>query len=117
MRPHGILLLLVAASACSFSRGVLTGGVVALALWLPLLAEPKPATIWPRIWPALLCAAPAAVIVLAIGAFAHGNHEQIAGHGGDMLAYGLYFFLLNPFQALLDINPWGPAAVLWLSGR
>ncbi len=114
MRRHGVLLLLVAASACSFSRGVLTGGVVALALLWPLLAESKPAGLWPRIWPALLCAAPAAVVMLAIGILAHGNHEQMAGHGGDMLAYGLYFFLLNPFQALLDVNPWGPAAVLWL---
>jgi hypothetical protein len=114
MKLHGILLLLITASACSFSRGVLTGGVVALALLLPLLAESKPVVSWPRVWPALLCAAPAALVMLAIGFFAHGNHEQMAGHGGEMLAYGLYFFLLNPFQALLDINPWGPAAVLWL---
>jgi hypothetical protein len=116
MKLHGTLLLLTAASACSFSRGVLTGGVVALALLWPLLARSKLAVTWPQIWPALLCAAPAAAAVLAIGVFAHGNHEHLAGHGGDMLAYGLYFFLLNPFQALLDINPWGPAAVLWIGG-
>jgi len=92
----------VAASALSFSRGVLTGPLLAMA----------------GAWPGegggrrryLKCAAyvvPAAAVAAAIVLLASGNHRHPGGHLGDAAVYGLWYYLLNPGYLMLGVGSWG----------
>jgi hypothetical protein len=113
-RLHLPLFLFAAASACSFSRGVLTGAVLALGLLLPAWE----ARDWPavrRCLPgALLCLFPAIAVAGVIMVYSSGNHQQLAGHGGDVLQFAASYFLLNPGHVLLD-STLHPAMMIMLA--
>lgn len=114
-RQGVVLALLAAASACSFSRGVVTGALFAVMLALPLL--PRPA--WPDLrtrLPAIaLCLAPAVAVAVIIKLNASGLHQKLGGHWGEILEYGLSYFLLNPGHALFG-GMLHPAALLTVAG-
>lgn len=115
-RVHGPLLLLVAASACSFSRGVLTGLVLALALLLPTVG-----TTWRDTWRARLplvavILLPVVAVTLIITLFSHGNHQHLSGHGSEIIQYAAGYFLLNPGYLLFDLSSWHPGVLLLLGG-
>ena len=109
------LALLAAASASCFSRGVLTGAILALALLLPLLGSLDLKAWLARLPGAGLCLLPAVAVALVIGLDASGNHRQMGGHWGEALEFAGSFFLLNPFYSLTGAAPL-PAVVLVLAG-
>lgn len=112
---HGPLLLLIAASACSFSRGVLTGPVLALAVLWPLVAGPSAAA-WRRHLPvALLCLLPAVAVALVIMLSSSGNHRDMTGHWTGAVEFGLGFFLLNPGYLIIGSTELGPARMVLLA--
>lgn len=99
-RVHGPLVLFAAASACSFSRGVLTGGVLACGLLLPAAAALSGRALRARMAPAMACLLPAIIIAIIITVSSSGNHRQMSGHWGDAFEFAAHFFFLNPFHAL-----------------
>jgi len=103
-----------AASALSFSRGVLTGFLAAGAL------------LWPRedgarggfarsFALAAACVVPslavAAIIVVMVPA---GNQGHMAGHWGAAALFGTWCYCVNPAHHLLDVDSWGPRTTLLL---
>lgn len=112
-RRFAPLVLLAALSACCFSRGVLTGAVLALATLLPA-ALARERTGWiRRALLAATCLAPAIGVALVIMSNSGGNHQHMAGHIGQALQYAFGFFLLNPAFLLLELG-WN-ASGLWLA--
>ena len=111
---HAPLVLCSAASALCFSRGVLTGGVLAAALLLPLLSRRAEAG-W-RLRAAVWCLAPAVLVAAIIALSGEGNPSHLAGHWGAALRFALTFLLLNPGYQLLGEPALGPAATLALGG-
>lgn len=110
--PLGRLIAWSAGSAFSFSRGVLTGAVLALA-WLWPATDGTAAIPWRRrLGVAALCLLPGVIAAALIVAFASGNHQH---PGGDRLwsagVYGLWYFCLNPLYRLLEMDSWGPRTV------
>lgn len=93
------LLLLVAASACSFSRGVLTGGVIAAAFILPVLFARSWDALRHRLPAASICLVPSIAVTLVIMAAASGNHQHLAGHWTAVIQFAASYFLLNPLYA------------------
>jgi len=109
------LTILSAASACSFSRGVLTGGVLALALLLPAFAGGGWRTIPRRLPASLLPLLPALIVTLVIAHYSSGNHQQMQGHWGNAARFGASYFLLNPLHGLLGLISLHPAILLLLA--
>ncbi len=108
-RVHGILAALVAASALSFSRGVVTGAALAAVSFVPIAAGP-----WrgrSRLLTAAVCLLPCAVVAALIYAFADGNHHdntdgrELVG----MARYALYYLGLNPLHRLLELESVEPS--------
>ncbi|MCB1104283.1 MAG: hypothetical protein KDK74_06075 [Cephaloticoccus sp.] len=93
------LILFSAASACSFSRGVLTGGVIAAAFLLPLLAATRRREWLPRTVAALACLAPAVMVALTIMSESSGNHHHLAGTWMAITQFAAGYFLFNPAHA------------------
>ena len=114
LRVHGPLLLWAAASACSFSRGILTGGVLALAVLLPAAGTAGPEPWRQRRALAAWLVLPAVAAALVIALFARGNHQHLGGHWGEMASYGAGYFLLNPGFLLLGVDSWRWDTLLWL---
>lgn len=112
LRVHGPLVLFAAASASCFARGVLTGGVLALALLSPVLIGGLRALRWPRYAGAVLCLLPAISVALLITKFAGGNHQHMGGHWIDALKFATGFFLINPGYLLCGAPEWSPG---WLA--
>ncbi|MEO6873969.1 MAG: hypothetical protein ABI222_04020, partial [Opitutaceae bacterium] len=116
LRVHGPLLLLATASACSFSRGVLTGLVLAAAI---LLSDSESASSpnWRgRLPMAALMLLPTVVVTVIITLHSTGNHQHLNGHGGEIMRYGAGYFFLNPGYLLLGFNSWSPEALVLLGG-
>lgn len=110
--PRTIAVLACAlASAWAFSRGVLTGGLFALA-WGAVMGRAAPRRIW---GPAAVWLAPSLLTALLIATFAGGNHHRMSGHLLDAATYALGNFLLNPFHALLEIDSYGPTTTALLA--
>ena len=108
-----ILAALVAASALTFSRGVLTGLSLAFsALLLAPAARPTVA----RAKLAVCCFLPAAGVAGLIFALSSGNqHELVRGsHLGEMAQFGAWYFSLNPLYRLLATDSWGSRTTLLL---
>jgi hypothetical protein len=84
------------ASALSFSRGVLTGALLAFDALIfqtdRLALRFARAIAW--IFPAVLTA-------VLIAVFANGNQSHMSGHAADICHYALCFLFLNPFRASL----------------
>lgn len=115
-RKHLPLFLLAAASACSFSRGVLTGAVLALGLLLPVLATTDRRA-WLQRLPGAVCfLLPALTVALLIKLNSSGNHQQMSGHWMEALAFGAGYFLLNPGHLLLGETSLHPVMLLLLAG-
>ncbi len=109
------LPLCAAASACSFSRGVLTGPVLALGLVLPLIGDHRIRAWLARLPGALLCLLPAVVVMLVIMVNSSGNHQAMSGHWGEAGEFALSYFLFNPGHYLLGGTSLHPAALLALA--
>lgn len=120
-RVHGPLLLFATASACSFSRGVLTGAVLALGVMLSgagggLRAPQSTRRAHGSAWLlAALLLLPSAGVTLVIMVFASGNQQHLGGHSGAMLSYAAGYFLLNPGYLLLGLGTWQPVPLLLLA--
>jgi hypothetical protein len=105
-RAHGPLLAFTAASAFSFSRGILTGAVLALASFCPS-TQPHTEPLGRRVLNAAVCLGPALLAATVIVVFASGNHQHLRGHVGDAAAYGVWYFSLNPAHGLLGVDSLG----------
>jgi hypothetical protein len=114
-RRHLPLFLLAAASACSFSRGVLTGAVLALGIVLPAALAREWGGIFKRLPAAMLYTAPAVAVAAVITLNSSGNHQQLSGHWGSILEFGASYFLLNPGHALLGDIALHPVPLLLLA--
>lgn len=107
------LVLCSAGSALSFSRGVLTGAVLALAqLWPEArLRLDLRGSAWAR---AALCLAPAVAAGALIAIFATGNHRSLSHHLAEASTYALWYFSLNPLHRLVAVDSWGPVTTTLL---
>jgi hypothetical protein len=111
-RPTAVAALvgLILASTLSFVRGILTGGALAAAQLWPMFgsAQPPLARRW-RL--AAICLLPSVAIAVLILLFTGGNQQPApAGSGGVAVAapaYALWYFSLNPFHRLLEVDSWG----------
>ncbi|MBW7895634.1 MAG: hypothetical protein H3C27_11015 [Opitutaceae bacterium] len=110
------LLLLAAASACSFSRGVLTGGVLAAAFILPLLLARQWQGLRARLPAAALCLLPSIAVTLVIMTAASGNHQHLAGQWTAVIQFAASYFLLNPFYACVGDGTAQPLLLILLAG-
>jgi hypothetical protein len=104
-RPYSFApSLWAAASALSFVRGVLTGGIVAcLALGEPAASGGRGrrnAALVLYLLPSLL----AAIVIMSM---TEGNHRHFGGHYAEAAQYGLWFFCLNPLHQFLAVESWG----------
>lgn len=114
-RTHLLLALLAAASACSFSRGVLTGPVLALAVMTSVLGS-KNVRDWLTALPgAVFCGLPALLVALVISHSSSGNHQHMSGHWGAAIEFGLGYFLFNPAHVLLGEPSFHPIALVALA--
>ncbi len=107
--------LLATASACSFSRGELTGAVLALGLVLPAMLCRDWRSAGRALPGALLCLLPAVAVALVIRLNSTGNHQHLTGHWQEIFTFGASYFLLNPGHLVLGETPLHPAAVLLLA--
>jgi hypothetical protein len=88
-----------AASALSFSRGVLTGPVLACA---SLFAEDGR-----RLVRAAAYIVPSVIVALLILGLATGNQRHMGGHWADAAVFGSWCYCLNPLYLLLRVESWG----------
>lgn len=111
-RPRDLVVLaiLAGASALCFSRGVLTGSALAvIALW------PGPRgwfdMLGLRLRNALVAFFPGlAVALLILWTQPGGNHAELGSEGtkfGAMAQYAIWYYSMNPFHRLLEIDSWG----------
>ena len=103
-RPSGRApIAWAAASALSFSRGVLTGLLVgAVSLW------PWSGSLPRRIGRALAFALPSIAVALVIAVMVPtGNQRHMQGHWEAALVYGAWYYLLNPAHYLFGIESAG----------
>ena len=126
-RSKGLPLAWAAASALSFSRGVLTGPILALGTFLHS-GDDSETTVRQRFARAGLFVAPSAIVAALIVILATGNHQHLAGHLGDTALYGIWYYCANPSHYLLGVESWGwhtvallgllkAALVLWSISR
>lgn len=108
------LVVYSAGSAFCFSRGVLTGAVVALACLWPSSGEPFATTWRRRLGTATLGLLPALVAAGLIVLLASGNHQHLGSHVGSAVLYAVWYFCLNPLHRLLEIDSWGPRTTVLL---
>jgi hypothetical protein len=96
------------ASVLSFSRGALTGFLVAFGGLFPAKGEARP-PLSRRVAYASASVVPAIAVALLIVALAPGGNEHhMAGHWGDAMTFGAWNFFLNPAYHLLGVESWGP---------
>jgi hypothetical protein len=102
-----------AASALSFSRGVLAGPLLALgSLWPG--GDRAPAGPAKRAIRAACYLLPAAAVAALIAVLATGNHQHMKGHWGEAAAFGTWYYCLNPAYHLLSVESWGWRTVVLL---
>lgn len=114
-RIHLPLFIFATASACSFSRGVLTGAVMALGCLLPTILCFRPRLFSKKLPGALLCLLPALAVAIVIKLSSSGNHQHMTGHWGEILAFGASYFLLNPAHALLGNTSLHPVTMMLIA--
>ncbi len=104
-----------AASALSFSRGVLTGMLLSAACLREGGAEGH-ASLRKRAAYALVYMLPSIVVGVLIALMVpSGNQRHMEGHWGDAALYGAWYYFLNPAHYLLGIESVGPRTLI-LSG-
>lgn len=114
-RLEAPLAALAAASACSFSRGVVTGAVLGLSLLLPALLRRDFRALRPHLRGAGLCLLPAVAVAVLIKLGSAGNHQQLLGSWREVAEFSAAYFLLNPVYALLGGTSLHPAALVLLA--
>lgn len=88
----------------AFSRGVLTGLVIALVLLTPWAQPGRP---WRERWrDAIAGAAPAIGVAALIFVFAAGNHRALGGQLGSATAFALCHWCVAPLYRLLGAVTW-----------
>lgn len=102
-----------AASALSFSRGVLTGFLAAGALlllhWRSLGERRR------RLAFAGACVAPSVAVALVITVIVPSvSRSHMAGHWGAAAMFGAWYYCVNPMHHLFDIDSWGPRTTVLL---
>ena len=95
-----------AASALSFSRGVLTGALLAAASLWGGEGAPRRSFFGRAAW-ALAYLSPALIVGVLITRMATGNHQHMAGHGAEAAVFGLWYYCLNPAYLVLSVDSWG----------
>jgi hypothetical protein len=102
----------VAASALSFSRGVLTGGLLFLSGFWPGQSGGRGGA--RRVGLAFLYLVPPAIVAYLIAHYAGGNEHAMAGHWGQAAAFGTWYYTLNPAHLLLGVESrgWHTVAVM-----
>jgi hypothetical protein len=105
----------VTASAVSFSRGVLTGGLLFLSAFWPGAAGARPWT--RRMGLAVLYLVPPGAVAYLIAHYAGGNEHAMAGHWGQAAAFGTWYYTLNPAHLMLAVESrgWHTVAVMGLA--
>jgi hypothetical protein len=111
-RVHVPLALFAAASACCFARGVLTGGVLAVAVLLPVLLVHDWRSSLRRLPAALVCLLPAVAVAVAILTVPQGNQRALGGHFLEIARFASTFLFLGPWHQLLGIQGITPASAL-----
>lgn len=114
-RDGAVLGLMAAASACCFSRGVLTGGILALGVLLPAALAADLPGLRRRLPAAGLCLVPAAAVATVIKLGSAGNHQQLLDHWGEIVEFGASYFLFNPGQELFSGQVLTPFHLLFLA--
>lgn len=109
--PAAIIVSLSTASALSFSRGVLTGLFTGSACFWP--TENK-TPFFRRCIFATIFLLPAIIATGMIMRFSSGNHQHLVGHLSDAADYGLWYFCMNPFYLLLEMDSWGTRTIVLL---
>jgi hypothetical protein len=103
-----------AASALSFSRGVLTGILAAGALLLPG-GNAAPGRRSRRLILAGACIAPSLAVAFLIAVMVPaGNQGHMAGHWGEAAVFAAWYYCLNPAYHLLGVESWGPRTAVLL---
>jgi hypothetical protein len=102
-----------AASALSFSRGVLTGfltaGVFLRIHWGSLGVRGR------RLAFACACVAPSVAVGFLIAVIVpSGNQSHMAGHWGAAAMFGAWYYCVNPVHHLLEFDSWGPRTTILL---
>ncbi len=95
-----------AASALSFSRGVLTGAMLALACLWHRGGGPRQ-SLSRRAALALAYLSPAVLVGVLITVMASGNHQHMKGHGGEAAVFALWYYCLNPSYLVFAVESWG----------
>jgi hypothetical protein len=102
-----------AASALSFSRGVLTGvllGLASLRRETGANGQDRPKR--------FACAAgyllPAIAVAAWIAILASGNQNHMKGHWGEAAVFCAWYYCLNPVHSLLSFESWGWRTVVLL---
>jgi hypothetical protein len=98
------------ASGLSFSRGALTGPIFGCAGFLMDTGS----TLGRRTARAAVFLIPAVAVAALIFIFAKGNQHYMGGHLVQAAVYGVWYFCLNPFHALLVVESWGWRTTLLL---
>ena len=111
-RVHVPLAFFAAASACSFARGVLTGGVIAVALLSPALLLRDWRSALRRLPAAVFCLLPAIAIASAILIVPQGNQHALGGHLLAIARFASTFLFLSPWHQLLGIQEITPVSAL-----
>lgn len=102
----------VAASSLCFSRGVLTGGALAVwALFRPAWRQPWRA----RAFVAVLAIAPAAAVAWWIFKHSSGNHQRLASIGREVVDFGLYYYAQAPLRTLWSTETPSRTAIIALA--
>lgn len=113
-RPFSLAgVLWCAASALSFSRGVLTGPLAALGSLLPGMGG-EPVSSRRRAAFRAACVLAAVVVALLILRLSTGNHHHMRGHFGDALAFATWYYCMNPTHYLFSVDSvgWHTVALL-----
>jgi hypothetical protein len=107
-----VLAGLVAASALSFSRGVLTGTTIAggmLLARLPRSSLARPS--WGLVARVgLVALLPSVVVALAIARYTGGNQEKLWSSESVLepaFWFGVYYWMVVPLYGLLELESWG----------
>jgi len=103
-RAVAVVVFLSTCSALSFSRGVLTGALLALVCFWP---TEHSMPFFRRSLQAALFVLPAIAAAALIMVFASGNHQHLKGHLLDATDFALWYFCLNPFYRLVEMDSWG----------
>jgi hypothetical protein len=111
-KPHGLAPCgWVAASALSFSRGVLTGVLLALAS----IQAGGRAGLRRRGVYAIAYVLPAVLVGLLIAVMVPtGNQRHMEGHWGQAALYGAWYYCMNPTHYLFGVESVGPRTVIVL---